>query len=162
MDELDKRYWKLMEEHRALREKFEEFENETATGAAPDELDSWKHQYHELMEKLNDTAHQSAEYYFTSMKHDDEELGALLTARDEELKNLYDYSKKCHDVKSAIYLNGLRDGLLAAHAISLALDMDETMDPLLDIPSTAGLAPSVHSFRSCFSSLLACLFMTDS
>jgi len=97
-----KLFCKLLEEQNALRKKFEEIENESAT------MDNSK-KGHSLNEKL----------------------ASVLKGRAEELQRLYDAeiegfqnSKEIQDLMTATYSNGMRNGVLEAQAILLALDMD--------------------------------------
>lgn len=60
-----------------------------------------------------------------------EEVDAVLKGRAEDLRTLHDAevegfqnSQEIQDLISSMYLNGLRDGLLEARAILLALNMD--------------------------------------
>ena len=92
---------KLVEEHIALRKKFEKIENEIAT------LDNSK-KGHSL----------------------DEKLAAVLKGRAEELQRHYDAdiegfknSKEIQDFMKATYSYGMGDGLLEAQAVFLALDI---------------------------------------
>ncbi|KAK7300177.1 hypothetical protein RJT34_11014 [Clitoria ternatea] len=133
--------WKLKEEHTALGMKLEQLENENVVSdKGSDTADtSWKDQYGELIEKFNTPlAH---DFITTSKKHgntDDgvtkyEKVGAVLKGKAQELQRLYDNgiegykkSQEFQDLMSAMYLNGLRDGILEAQAIVLAVDMETT------------------------------------
>ncbi|XP_061342776.1 uncharacterized protein LOC133288950 [Gastrolobium bilobum] len=163
-----KLYCKLKEEHKALRQRFEEFENESVDqNKDTDAASYWKNQYDELLEKFNTQSAEliskknhnldgtdDAEAKATNISDSNsalistemhtaigiggckgvakyEKLAAVLKGRDEELRRLYDAgiegfhnSEEFQDLMSAIYLNGLRDGILEAQAISLALDME--------------------------------------
>ncbi|KAJ1387994.1 TMV resistance protein N, partial [Sesbania bispinosa] len=164
-----KLYWKLIVEHKALRNKFEEFEIETVS------LDKDScNQYEDLLEKFNT---QSAEFISEKQHNLDgtedvqekatkisdsksalsnaemqiyngkegcrgvtkyEKLAAVLKGRAKKLKRLYDdgiegfqNSEEFQDLMSVIYFNGLKNGLLEAQVILLALDMDRMTPPLL-------------------------------
>lgn len=134
-----KLFWKFNEEHQALRNKYVQLENENA---APDKDISdtasspWKNQYEELIQKFNTQSDDE----FIAKKHDIiackcdteyEKVCAVLKGRAEELGKLYNAgiegfqnSQEFQDLISAIYLSGLRDGLLEAQAVLLALNMD--------------------------------------
>ncbi|KAJ1385339.1 disease resistance protein [Sesbania bispinosa] len=130
-------YWKLMEEHKALRKRFEEVT--IALDKDSHLLPSWKNQYDKLVEKLNTRSTLSGIEMHTNIT-EYEKLAATLKGRTEELRRLYDdgiegfqNSEEFQDLMSAIYLNGLQDGLLEAQAILLALDMD--MDKITPVVS---------------------------
>ncbi|KAJ1385341.1 Leucine-rich repeat domain superfamily [Sesbania bispinosa] len=124
-----KLYWNLIEEHRALRKKFEQVENGTAASDKDSCLLTWKNQYDELLEKLNTRSALSSTEMHTNITRY-EKLAAVLQGRADELKRLYDASiegfqnsEEFQDLMSVIYLYGLRDGLLEAQVVLLALDM---------------------------------------
>nr|WIL60005.1 nodulation protein [Melilotus officinalis] len=121
-----KLFCKLLEEHNSLRKKFEEIENEIST------LDNSKEST-----MLGSTPALSSTYMHSKIekkgfesvaKHD--KLAAVLKGRAEELQKLYDAgieefqnSKEIQDLMTATYSNGMRDGLLEARAILLALEI---------------------------------------
>jgi hypothetical protein len=95
-------FCKFLEEHNALRKKIEEIENESAT------TDNSK-KSHSLDEKLA-----------TILKGRAEEVQMDSYCPTYSIQN----SKEIQDLMTATYSNGMRDGLLEARAILLALDMD--------------------------------------
>ncbi|TKY57191.1 TMV resistance protein N [Spatholobus suberectus] len=109
-----KLFWKLKEEHEALRKKFVQLEN-----AAPDKdsdtARSWKNEYDELIEKLNTQS--------------DELVSKKLDCTDD-LKS----SSRSSGFTRTVTANVMRrDGLLEAQAILLALDLDrKTEERVMD------------------------------
>nr|WIL60006.1 nodulation protein [Melilotus officinalis] len=121
-----KLFCKLLAEHNALRKKFEEIENEISTlnyskeSTMPDSTPLSSTKMHTNIEKEGSES---------VTKHGN--LAAVLKGRAEELQKLYDAgieefqnSKEIQDLMTATYSNGMRDGLLEARAILLALEID--------------------------------------
>ncbi|CAJ1971313.1 unnamed protein product [Sphenostylis stenocarpa] len=140
---------KLKEEHEALRMRFVQLEDEKANAASDNgDSETWKDRYDELIQRLNS---QSDEFVSKKLdcsddlespststeKHRDngckcvtkyEKMSGALKGRAEELRRLYDAgiegfqnSEEFQDLVSAVYMNGLGDGVLEAQAISIAL-----------------------------------------
>ena len=110
-----KLFWKLKEEHQALRDKFAKLENDAENTACKNEHDKFVGKREEKVDRV-------AKY---------EKVIGVLKGRGEELRRLYDggvegfeKSEEFEDVTSAIYLDGLRGGLLEAQTLLLALQMD--------------------------------------
>ncbi|XP_022637413.1 TMV resistance protein N-like [Vigna radiata var. radiata] len=104
---MSKLFWKLKEEHEALRNKFAELD------------DGNENEYDECVEKREEKHDGVGKY---------EEISGVLRGRGEEIERLYDAgvegfkrSEEFEDVMGAIYLNGLRAGLLEAQALLLNL-----------------------------------------
>ncbi|CAJ1971311.1 unnamed protein product [Sphenostylis stenocarpa] len=144
---------KLREEHEALRNRIVELENENENDSRVEDNETarfWRSdQYDELVQKFNNQYHK-----FVSKRHayckkssssstrvqtdtgckcvtEYEKVERVLKGRGEELGRLYDEgikglqkSEEFLDMMSAIYLNGVRDGVLEVQAILLALQMD--------------------------------------
>ncbi|KAK7372812.1 hypothetical protein VNO80_06200 [Phaseolus coccineus] len=138
-------FWKLKEEHHGLRDKFAQLQNENGN-AAQNTTSSGKNQYDKFVGKRQEKLDGVAKY---------EKVSVVLKGRGEELGRLYDVgvegfqeSEEFEDLMSAIYLNGLRGGVLEARAILLALHTDIEIDeePKQRIPhldwTTVTLPPS--------------------
>ncbi|KAL2318718.1 hypothetical protein Fmac_032594 [Flemingia macrophylla] len=143
---------KLMEEHEALRNKFVQVENENVAPNKDSDIDiTCKSQYDESIREKFKT--QSEEYISKKLdctsgsmiltdkgwKCDTkyEKVSTILKGRAEELGRQYDAgievfqkSEEFQDLMNAIYLNGLKDGILEAQTVLLAPDMD-TKTPLV-------------------------------
>jgi len=135
-----KLFWKLKEEHQALRDKFAQLENGNEN-AAQNTASSRKNQYDKFVGKSQEKLDHMAKY---------EKVSVVLKGRGEELGKLYDggvegfqESEEFEDVMSAIYLNGLRGGVLEARAILLTLHTDiETEEGVTDDPVIVKEAPT--------------------
>ncbi|KOM46447.1 hypothetical protein LR48_Vigan07g015100 [Vigna angularis] len=121
-----KTFWKLKESHQILRNRLSHI-------TAPlNSASSSKNQYDELIQKFNmqydafvgkrlDKLYRVAKY---------ERDSVVLKERAEELERLFNTmvwhqkSEEFGDVMTAMFLNGLRDGILEARAILLALRTD--------------------------------------
>ncbi|XP_014504640.1 TMV resistance protein N-like [Vigna radiata var. radiata] len=104
---MNKLFWKLKEEHEVLRNKFAELD------------DGNENEYDECVKKREEKLDGVGKY---------EEISGVLRERGEEIERLYDAgvegfkrSEEFEDVMGAIYLNGLRAGLLEAQALLLNL-----------------------------------------
>jgi len=109
---MSKLLWKLKEEHQALRNKLAELDDGNENGGG-------KIGYDEFVEKREDNLDGVAKY---------KEVSVVLRGRGEEIERLYEdgveglkRSEEFEDLMGAIYLNGLRAGLLEAHALLLNL-----------------------------------------
>jgi len=105
---MSKLLWKLKEEHQALRNKLAELDEGNENGGG-------KIGYDEFVEMRQDNLDGVAKY---------EEVSVVLRGRGEEIERLYDdgveglkRSEEFEDLMGAMYLNGLRAGLLEAHAL---------------------------------------------
>ncbi|KAK7372810.1 hypothetical protein VNO80_06198 [Phaseolus coccineus] len=122
-----KLFRKLKEEHQGLRDKFAQLEKENENeNAAQNRTSSGKNQYDKIVGNRQEKLDGVAKY---------EKVSVVLKGRGEELGRLYDVgverfqeSEEFEDVMSAIYLNGLRGGVLEARAILLALHRDRKTD----------------------------------
>ncbi|CAJ1971314.1 unnamed protein product [Sphenostylis stenocarpa] len=145
----ESRHLKKMEEHQALRNRFVQLEDEKENAASDNgDSETWKNRYDKLIQKLNT---QSGEFVAkkldcsedlesastsTDLYRDNvckcvtryEKVNVLLKGRAEELRRLYyagiegyQNSEEFQDLMSAVYWNGLGDGVLEAQAISIAL-----------------------------------------
>ncbi|XP_057415448.1 TMV resistance protein N-like [Lotus japonicus] len=128
------------------KHKMKKIENET-DAAAPDELDIWKHEYHDLLDQLNISNSKLSALSGIEMQRESgkegcksvtkhEKLASVLKGIGEELQGIYDAgiegfqkSQEFKDLMSAVYLKGVRDGVLKAHTTLLALDMDRITTP---------------------------------
>ncbi|WVY89335.1 hypothetical protein V8G54_034849 [Vigna mungo] len=126
-----KTFWKLKESHQILRKRLSHIT------AAQNSASSWKNQYDELIQKFNmqydafvgkrvDNLYGVAKYERDSgvLKERAEEIERELDAVVGRLQK----SEEFGDVMTAMLLNGVRDGILEARAILLALRTNTQTD----------------------------------
>ncbi|WVY89336.1 hypothetical protein V8G54_034850 [Vigna mungo] len=126
-----KTFWKLKESHLILRNRL------SHKTAAQNSASSWKNQYDELIQKFNmqydafvgkrvDNLYGVAKYERDSgvLKERAEEIERELDAVVGRLQK----SEEFGDVMTAMLLNGVRDGILEARAILLALRTNTQTD----------------------------------